>query len=230
MRRLALGKGVMLLVAVLGAVGVGVWLSRWAGGALPVLAQPPWPTPPPHLSVPPPLIVPANQVKRVPLPPVEGAQVWLLQPFPRGFLPRINPLPSTTLASGETDPARRIALWLEWESLPATTQLLYRPLDPAQVPPPPEGYRLRRVFALEAFDAEGRPYVPLLRRPWVLRVPLAGLEGPPPEPARLLLARYREEQGRWQLLVTTYRPSGAFLETRLVDMGRYALLEETPFP
>lgn len=193
-----------------------------------MLAQPSWPTPPPNLLVPTPVIVPSVQVKKVTQPPVPGATVWLLQPLIPGVLPRVNPLPDTRLTSAEADPAQRIVLRLEWESLPATTQLVYHPLTPAQVPPPPEGYRVVRALSLQAYDAEGRPVVPVLRRPWVLQVPLAGLDDVPP--LRLVLARYREDQGRWHLLVTVFHPQARLLETRLVDLGRYAVLEEASVP
>lgn len=225
-----LGKGVVLVAALVAAAAEGVWLVHWGVRVLPAFAQPPWPTPPPHLSVPPPIIVSPDQVKGVPTPPAPGATVWLLQPIPRGIIPRVNPLPGTRITSAEADPAHRIAIRLEWESLPATTQLVYQPLSPSQAPAPPEGFRLLRAFALQAYDAEARPFIPVLRRPWVLQVPLAGLEGPVADPLRLVLARYRDDQGRWQLLVTAYHTDARLLETRLLDLGRYAILEEAPLP
>ncbi|MFN3974874.1 MAG: hypothetical protein ACK4K2_06340 [Dehalococcoidia bacterium] len=221
-------RRVVLLLALLGAASAGAWLVHLWGLAPPALAQPPWPTPPPQLAVPYPVIVPPDQVKGVETPPIPGATVWLLQPFPRGIIPRVPPLPSTLLSSNETDQAQRILIRLEWESLPATTQLLYRPIPVSQAPAPPDGYRIRRAFALQAYDAQGRPFAPALRRPWVLRVPLAGLDSP--DPLRLFLARYREDTGRWQLLVTAYHTQSRLLETRLLELGRYALLEEVLLP
>lgn len=220
----------MLLLVLLGAVGAGAWLAHLWGWTPPALAQPPWPTPPPYLAVPHPITVPSDQVKRVEAPAIPGATVWLLQPFPRGIIPRVPPLPSTRLTTQEADPAQRVIVRLEWESLPATTQLLYQPLSPSQAPAPPAGYRIRRAFDLRAYDAQGRPFTPALRRPWVLQVPLDGLGTPLPDPRRLLLARYREDAGRWQLLVTAYHTDSRLLETRILDLGRYAVLEESPLP
>gem|GEM_PF-2959100 len=220
-----LRQGVILGVAALGTAALGVLATLLWPPAVPALAQPPWPTPPPHPAVPPPVIIPPERVKPVPVPQVQGATVWLLQPLPRGVLPRVPPLPGGSLISQEADPAQRIVLRLEWESLPATLHLLYHPLPHGQAPPPPAGYRLLRAFALRGYNAEAQPFTPTLRRPWVLRVPLAGLPGAP-DPHRLFLAQWREESGRWHLLTTVYNPSARVLETRLLALGLYAVLEE----
>jgi hypothetical protein len=124
-----------------------------------------------------------------------------------------------------------VKITIEAGSLDRTIQLVYVPVAPDH--PSAEGRpgRFQRVvwaFDLKSYDARGREFQPILRRPWVLQVSVAQIPGNPGDPRQLLFALY--EEGRWLPQVTSYFRSDNVLVSRILQTGRFAILAELEPP
>ena len=184
-----------------------------------ILADVPWPTPPPGPQ-PPGVRVIDSDIKPAAVPSIPGAISWVVLPQAMS-VPRFPPVPRSPF--GAPDGVRIVS---DAGSITSTVQLVYEPLSIEGLPPPGPGAALRKVFDLRAFDHQAKRITLNLRRPWVLEVPIDGLTRSFEEPSRLLLARYDESEG-WVPLVTTYHRRRGMLETRLLDVGRFAVIMES---
>ena len=199
------------VILIAGAVSVGiVGLAN---------AEPRWPTPPPAPPAPDPRI--ETDITPVPIPPIDGATRWVVQPIPQGSIPVIPPLASDTFEA-----PGHLKVTIEAGSLDRTIQLTYVPLPVDQAPLPERLQSVVKAFDLLAFDHRGRILHPALRRPWVLEVSIDTLGGAVSDPGRLIFARF--EQGRWLPLVTYYFRHDNRLLVRVLKTGRFAVLAERP--
>ena len=110
-------------------------------------------------------------------------------------------------------------------TLAETVQLVYEP-----VPADSTGHvglhlRPLRAFDLKSFDSRAENFSPRLLRPWVLEVDVPSSLESTVEPSRLLIAR--QEDGRWQPLVTNYHSDRNILVARILSPGRFAVLHDS---
>ena len=184
-----------------------------------ILADVPWPTPPPGPQ-PPGVRVIDTDIKPAAVPAIPGAISWLVLPQAMS-VPRFPPVPRSAF-----DAPAGVHIVSDAGSITSTVQLVYAPISIEGLPSPGPGADLRKVFDLRAFDHQANRITLKLRRPWVLEVPIDGLTRSFEEPSRLLLARYDEREG-WVPLVTIYHRHTGMLETRLLDVGRFAVIMES---
>ena len=184
-----------------------------------VSAQQEWPTPPPAARAPTPVFEPVTILAEST--PVRGAARWVIQPIPQGEIPAVPPVLRETLhAPGH------LSLAIEAGSLDRTIQLVFGPLDIDSLPAPEASQRLIKGFDLAFFDTRGQPTTPTIRRPLVLEVLTDDLSSFGDDPSRLVFARF--EDGRWLPLVTTYFRTEKRLVVRILELGRFAVLVESP--
>ena len=202
------------------AVAFAAILAVFSIGAINLVsAQQEWPTPPPAARAPTPVFEPV--VNFAESSPVSGAARWEIQPIPQGELPAVPPVLRETLhAPGH------LSLAIEAGSLDRTIQLVFGPLEIASLPAPGAYQRLIKGFDLTFFDTQGQPAAPMIRRPLILEVLTDDLSSFGDDPARLVFARF--EDGRWLPLVTTYFRTEKRLVVRILELGRFAVLVESP--
>lgn len=212
-------------------VPIGVVLGLLAGliavpSAGVIQAQPPWPTPPPAPVLAPPVAVPSAAIVAAPVPQVAGSVSSVVQPLFAGSLPRVPPLPKTVFSSAELDPARQIKVHIEAGSILRTLQLVYEPVPIEKAPKVIPSQEVIRSFELRAFDHEANSIDPKIHRPWLLEVPLGELKELDVDPSTLLLANYLEDEKRWRFLVTSYYPHRDLVTTRILKVGKFALVAD----
>lgn len=194
------------------------------------LAETPWPTPPPSPIGPLPRVIPASQVIPVSAPETLGGIAVQLDPIFAGILPRIPPLISTSIVTGESDPQDRATIEFEVGTINRTIQLRYQPLPIGQVPPVSPGRSVQRAFQFEIFDHAGAPVPVEFARPVRLKLQaqqderLAGAA----EPARLLLARLDSQTNTWLSLVTIFDFNNDTIMARVIQPGIFALIAQPP--
>lgn len=207
---------------------VALLLGPWGHSA--VLAQTPWPTPPPAPVGAFPQVIPVSQITPVPVPASPGSIALQVDPIFAGLIPRIPPRPATTILSGEADAQDRITLRIYAGAMNRTLQFTYDPLAIDQVPQPGFGLQIQRAFRLQAYDHTAVAITPSFKNP--VRLSLHAQEqeiaAAGNDPARLLIARYDTQSSRWLPLVTTYQAADATLMVRILQPGLFALIAQPP--
>ena len=209
-------RGLALIAIVIALSSVLVVL----GAARPILADVPWPTPPPGPQPPIPKVIGGADIKPADVPhDVPNAISWVILPRLM-VLPRFPPIPSTSFQS--LDGVRIIS---DAGSIHSTVQLVYEPIPIDDAPPIGPYQNLQKVFDLRAFDHESKRITLDLRRPWVLEVSIQGLTRSFEDPTRLLIAHYDENRG-WVPLITHYYRGRGILQARVLKAGLFAVLAE----
>ncbi len=211
------GLGLMTLL-------IGFW------GYSVVLAQAPWPTPPPAPVGTFPQVIPASEVTPVPAPRSPGSIALQVDPIFAGPIPRIPPRPYITILSGEPDAHDRIILDVYAGTIDRTLQLTYEPLAIDQVPKAITGHRIQRAFRLQTYDHTAAAIVPVFRHPvrLILHAREQELSAAGNDPARLLVARFDAQRNVWLPLITTFQPADATLMVRILQPGLFALITQQP--
>ena len=216
--RLAPSRTQQIALAAIAGFGLSLGILILTGAGL-IWAQNPWPTPPPGPRPQVPTVIDDADITAVNIPSVPGATSWVVPPF-AALLPRTPPVRSTRLDSPDG-----VSLLVDAGSIISTVQILYEPVPIEGAQPPGPRQELRRVFDLISFDHRAKNLELDLQRPWVLEVSASGLTESIENPARLILARYDDDNG-WLPLVTTYHRNRLTLETRIIETGRYAAIFE----
>ncbi len=193
-----------------------------------VLAQQPWPTPPPAPSEAFPLVIPSSQVVPVSAPLRPGSMALQLDPLYAGPVPRIPPRPSVEVLSGESDPLDRISLAFDAGTLESTVQLTYELLPLEEVPSPGPGKLLLKTFRVQMYDHTGVTINPTFRYPvrLTLKGGPQGMAAAGNDPARLLVARFDTQHGRWLPLVTNYVAETDTLLVRILQPGLFGVIAQ----
>lgn len=216
-----------------GLVSIGLLALMALSHPAAILAQVPWPTPPPAPVGIFPQVIPSSRITPVAAPPTPGSIAVKIDPIFAGPVPRVPPRPSAIIATSEPVPERRITLYLDAGVLDRTLQLTYEPLKVTQVPQTELGRHIQRAFQLSTYDQNASPVSPTFRYPLRLQLVVADLElaSAGDDPARLYLAQFNPQNNRWIPLVTTYRPANATILARILQPGLFALIAQpAPVP
>ena len=187
----------------------------------PILADVPWPTPPPGPQAAAPNVI-ATGIVPAQVPAVPGSTLWVIPPLAMP-VPRFPPVPSSSF-----DAPDGVRITSDAGSIITTVQLTYEPVQIDKARPAVPGQELRKAFTLRAFDHEAGSIRLDLRRPLVLEIPVRDLTRSFETPDRLLIARYHDSAG-WVPLVTHYHRSLGVLRARVLELGQFAVLAETQF-
>lgn len=196
-------------------LGLSVTLAVLANGGQ-LLAEVPWPTPPPGPEARIPNVIDPASVNPVEVPQVPGAASWVILPL-SAPIPRFPPVPSSSVESPDG-----LRLTSDAGSIDTTTQLLYTPVSLDESPGSTKYQEVQKLFELKAFD-HGASRISLeLHRPWLLELPVRASYG---DPTRLVIARYDKDRG-WQPLVTSYHRSRGVVQAGVLELGMFAVLFE----
>ena len=205
-------------ITVILALGVAIGLAAFRGTS-PVFSDPPWPTPPPAV---PSGVVYAEEMIRVISTPAINSSSVVLHPIWGGHLPRIPPLRSLTFSSHQG-----IDVVMEAGSLLQTMQLVYSPVDMGEAPSTNRYWHLLKPFDLLAYDHRAEKLSLSLVRPWILEVRLEELELSQVDMSQLLIGRFDLEAEEWIPMVTFHYSSDGLLVSKILDVGRFAIMSET---
>ena len=170
--------------------------------------------PPPGPGLPVPRVINPSDVKPVSVPAVPGATSWIVLPL-APTNPQFPPVPHSVFESSDGTHIR-----VDAGSIDTTVQIVYEPIPLEKAPAGSSRQELIRVFRLSAANHNGDSIHLQILRPLVLEVPAIGRD-----PSRVMLAVYDKDSG-WTPLVTAYHKARGVLQTRLLELGQFAVLGE----